>query len=52
MKTYPLEPFMLGVEIWHHNINEGERYFDITLVNRVLYTGEPQDTSISVEVAL
>jgi hypothetical protein len=32
--------FMFGVEIWHHNLNEGLRYFDVTLKNKVFATGE------------
>lgn len=38
--------FMFGVEIWHHNLNEGIRYFDINL-NEMHYTlGEANDQSI------
>lgn len=25
--------FMFGVEVWHHNLNNGSRYFDVELVN-------------------
>ncbi len=25
--------FMFGVEIWHHDLNTGPRYFDIQMVN-------------------
>lgn len=25
--------FMFGVEVWHHNLNEGSRYFDVVLTN-------------------
>lgn len=25
--------FMVGVEVWHYNLNEGSRYFDIELTN-------------------
>jgi hypothetical protein len=39
-------PFMFGVEIWHHNLNEGSRYFDIVLTNTVYSYGEPQDSTI------
>lgn len=30
---------MLGVEIWHHNLNSGARYFDVVLSNVVYATG-------------
>lgn len=39
--------FMFGVEIWHHNLNEGLRYFDINLVNTKLDYGiANEETSI------
>lgn len=36
LSTYGVDQvnFMFGVEIWHHNLNAGERYFDINLVNQ------------------
>lgn len=37
--------FMFGVEIWHHNLNEGDRYFDISLVNQNYRYGEYTDKS-------
>jgi hypothetical protein len=41
-------PFMFGVEIWHHNLNEGNRYFDLVLLNTIYSFGEVQNTSISI----
>jgi hypothetical protein len=35
--------FMFGVEVWHHNLNEGSRYFDVELVNMLYTFGEPQN---------
>jgi hypothetical protein len=37
---------MFGVEVWHHNLNEGLRYFDVVLMNVFYSYGEPQNTSI------
>lgn len=42
--------FMLGVEIWHHNLNEGDRYFDIKFKNMNFFYGE--ETNKSMEYAL
>jgi hypothetical protein len=39
IQTLPTGPFMLGVEIWHHNLNSGARYFDVVLSNVVYATG-------------
>jgi hypothetical protein len=39
--------FMIAVEIWHHNLNEGIRYFDIDFINRDFKLGEETDASIS-----
>lgn len=33
ISTMPGMPFMLGVEIWHHNLNANPRYFDVVLTN-------------------
>ena len=44
MTTLPQGTFMAGVELWHHDINTGSRYFDMTAYNTLLYTGEAQDT--------
>lgn len=38
--------FMIAVEIWHHNLNEGVRYFDINFANRDYTLGELTDLSI------
>lgn len=38
--------FMFGVEVWHHDLNTGKRYFDITLTNTIYSYGEPQNTSV------
>jgi hypothetical protein len=38
--------FMFGVEIWHHNLNEGIRYFDINFRNMEFNYGEPNNGSI------
>ena len=38
--------FMFGVEIWHHNLNEGDRYFDINLFEMHYSSGEANDESI------
>lgn len=27
--------FMFGVEIWHYDLNQGSRYFDVVLTNTV-----------------
>jgi hypothetical protein len=43
-------PFMFGVEVWHHNLNEGSRYFDVTLINTLYSYGEPQNTSIQYQL--
>lgn len=37
--------FMFGVEIWHHDLNTGERYFDINLVNQNYKYGEVTNQS-------
>lgn len=29
LSTINFGKFMFGVEVWHHNLNEGNRYFDI-----------------------
>jgi hypothetical protein len=37
---------MFGVEIWHHNLNEGERYFDINFYHQHYHYGDPTNASI------
>ncbi len=37
---------MIAVEIWHHNLNEGIRYFDIHFANRDYTLGELTDLSV------
>lgn len=39
--------FMIAVELWHFNLNEGIRYFNIDFVNRDYTLGEETDASIS-----
>jgi hypothetical protein len=39
--------FMFGVEVWHHDLNKKNRYFDVVLTNTIYKYGEPQNTSIS-----
>ena len=51
MNTYPLSPFMFGVEIWHHDLNTGPRYFDMVLQNTYYGYGEP-DPILSIVVPL
>lgn len=36
---------MFGVEIWHHDLNTGDRYFDISLVNQNYNFGETTNLS-------
>ena len=36
---------MFGVEVWHHNLNSGLRYFDIVLTNTVYDTGDATNSS-------
>jgi hypothetical protein len=38
--------FMFGVEIWHHNLNVGDRYFDINFFEMHYSSGEATDESI------
>lgn len=36
---------MLGVQIWHHNLNSNPRYFDVVLKNTFYDYGETNDTN-------
>jgi hypothetical protein len=38
---------MLGVEVWHFDLNSGPRYFDVTLQNSFMTDGTPGAGSIS-----
>ena len=33
---------MFGVEVWHHDLNIGNRFFDVVLRNNYYINGEPQ----------
>ncbi len=33
ISTYAEDNFMFGVEIWHHDLNTGKRYFDVVLTS-------------------
>lgn len=41
---------MVGVEIWHHDLNNGDRYFDMVLTSAEFNTGEPQAKSIEYDL--
>jgi hypothetical protein len=50
ISTYDGSNFMFGVEVWHHDLNHGNRYFDIVFTNTIYDYGEPLDSSISYEM--
>ncbi len=37
---------MFGVEVWHHDLNTGKRYFDVTLTNTIYDYGQPSNRSV------
>lgn len=38
--------FMLGVEVWHFDLNTGPRYFDVELRNSFMTDGVPGEDSV------
>ena len=30
---------MMGIEVWHHDLTNGPRYFDVTLQNAFYFLG-------------
>ncbi len=45
ISTYAEDNFMFGVEIWHHDLNTGKRYFDVVLTSKEFHTGEALNSS-------
>ncbi len=37
---------MVGVEVWHHDLNIGKRYFDLVLANTVYATGDATNDTV------
>ena len=37
---------MMGVEVWHFDLNTGPRYFDVLMRNSYMVNGIPGDKSI------
>lgn len=45
ISTFPQSKFMFGVEVWHHDLNTGLRYFDVQMVNVELDSGVRRPSS-------
>ncbi len=39
ISTFDKDKFMFGVEIWHHDLNTGDRYFDVVMTSAEFDTG-------------
>ena len=46
----PKSKFMFGVEVGHHDLNNGNRHFDIVLTNKEYDYGDTLDSSIKFKM--